>query len=65
MFVYRGHMRVSRKKPSTRAARKRAVELRAILNHPRTRKAERLAAVEELDRISPPVAPQQAEGAIQ
>jgi len=50
-------MRVRRKKPSTRAARKRVVELRAILNHPRTRNAERLAAVEELDRITPPVAP--------
>ena len=50
-------MRVRRKKPSTRSARKRAVELRAILNHPRTRKAERLEAVEELDRIAPLVAP--------
>ena len=48
-------MRVQRLKPTTATARRRVVELRAILNHPRSRAAEKTEALAELDKLSPPV----------
>jgi len=45
--------RARRIKPSTVEGRKRQAELGKIISNPRTPKAERQAALEELDRIAP------------
>ena len=45
--------RARRIKPSTAAGRKRQAELGKIISNPRTPKAERAAALEELDRLAP------------
>jgi hypothetical protein len=45
--------RARRIKPSTAEGRKRQAELGKIISNPRTPKAERSAALEELDRIAP------------
>jgi hypothetical protein len=42
-----------RKRPSTREGRRRLVELRAILKIRSIRKAERIAAQNELDALAP------------
>jgi hypothetical protein len=45
--------RARRIKPSTLEGRKRQAELGKIISNPRTNKADRAAALEELDRIAP------------
>lgn len=50
-------MRIKRKKPTTRAGRKRATELRRILRNRRTRFTDRVAALYELDQLAPALPP--------
>src|SRR6266446_4018442 len=48
-----GHGAIMRKRPTSREGRRRLVELRAILKIRSIRKAERVAAQEELDALAP------------
>jgi hypothetical protein len=52
---YTSSIRIRRKKPTTAGNRKLAAQLRAVLRNRRTRKADRLAAIEKLNLIAPPI----------
>jgi hypothetical protein len=58
---YRSAIRIKRLKPSTRASRKRVVELRALLRR-RMPKADRLRLLDELNVLAPPVSGTPIEG---
>jgi hypothetical protein len=53
---YISEKRIRRRKPTTLPARREAVRLRKLIRNRRTRKTERLAALEQLNLIAPPVA---------
>ena len=50
---YESTIRVRRKKPTTKRLRERAAELRWTIQNRRTKKADRLVAIAELDQIAP------------
>jgi hypothetical protein len=55
MRTYTSTVRIKRRKPTTAANGKLAVELRKVMRNRRTRKGERLAALDRLNQIAPPM----------
>ena len=53
--TYTSTVRIKRRKPTTLASRKLAAELRKVVRNRRTRKADRLAALDRLNQIAPPM----------
>ena len=52
---YSSEKRIRRIKPTTLAARREATALRLVIRNRRTRKADRLAAIEKLNLIAPAI----------
>jgi hypothetical protein len=52
---YHSANRIRRIKPTTLAARREATALRLLIRNRRTKKAERLAAIEKLNLLAPPI----------
>lgn len=52
---YHSAKRIRRIKPTTLAARREATALRLVIRNRRTPKANRLAAIEKLNLIAPPI----------
>jgi hypothetical protein len=52
---YSSAKRIRRKKATTLATRREATRLRGVIRNRRTRKADRLAAIERLNVIAPPI----------
>ena len=55
MRKYISAKRIPRRKPTTTANRKLAAELRRIIRNRRTKKADRLSALDRLNLIAPPL----------